>query len=249
MNRPQGHAIALLSDGAHNVGSTIGVTAAADNARALDVPIYATSFGGSVGASNVAISVRNPQLMTFPDRPVKVRVQLSQRSFGGRAVTVGLLESGKQVAAKRLRLSSDGPSETEFTIRPTDAGMYRYVVAATPLEGEATVADNQASLQLQVIDEPIRVLLLEGKPYWDTKFLAKNLAADPAIELTSLVLVREGRLMKRTDHAAMTRRDDETSEEESGDHLGGTWETLANRFQRLGQRRTIGQLPRRGTRP
>ena len=226
VNRPQGHAICLLSDGAHNVGSTLGVTAAADNARALDVPIYTTPFGGSVGASNVAIAVRNPQLMTFPDRPVNVRVQLSQRSFGGRAVTVGLLESGEQIAAKRVRLSPDGPSETEFTIRPTDAGMYRYVVAVTPIDGEATTADNQASLQVQVIDEPIRVLLLEGKPYWDTKFLARNLAADPAIELTSLVLVREGRLMRRTDPAAMTLGQQPASGGDSEQIPGGSWETL-----------------------
>ncbi len=227
VNRPQGHAIVLLSDGAHNVGSTIGVTAAADNARALDVPIYATSFGGSVGASNVAISVRNPQLMTFPERAVSVRVQLSQRNFDGRAVTVQLLAAGEQVAAKRVRLNPDGPSETDFTIRPADAGMYRYVVAASPLEGEATAADNQASLQLQVIDEPIRVLLLEGKPYWDTKFLARNLAADPAIELTSLVRVREDRLMRRTDPAAMMLGQMESSEPEATATRGGTWETLS----------------------
>ncbi len=226
VNRPQGHAIALLSDGAHNVGSTISVTAAADNARALDVPIYTTPLGGSVGASNVSISVRNPQLMTFPDRPVNVRIQLSHRSFGGRAVTIGLLESGEQIAAKRLRLSPDGPSETEFTIRPTAAGMYRYVVAVKPIDGEATTADNQASLQLQVIDEPIRVLLLEGKPYWDTKFLARNLAADPAIELTSLVLVRKGRLMRRTDPAAMTLDQDSNEIKDPQPIPGGAWETL-----------------------
>ncbi len=208
------------------MGSTIGVTAAADNARALDVPIYTTSLGGSVGASNVAISVRNPQVMTFPDRPVNVRMQLSQRSFGGRAVTVALLDAGEQVAAKRVRLSPDGPSETEFMIRPTDAGMYRYVVAVAPLEGEATSADNQASLQVQVIDEPIRVLLLEGKPYWDTKFLARNLAADPAVELTSLVLVRKGRLMKRSDPAAMTLGGDEAKQGESQNDRGASWQTI-----------------------
>ena len=230
VNRPQGHAIALLSDGAHNVGSTIGVTAAADNARALDVPIYTTTFGGSVGASNVAVSVRNPQVMTFPDRPVNIRVQLSHRSFGGRAVTVELLESGEQIAAKRIRLSPDGPSEAEFLVKPKDAGMYRYVVAATPVEGEATIADNQASLQVQVIDEPIRVLLLEGKPYWDTKFLARNLAADPAIELTSLVHIREDRLMRRTDPAAMTiDAEDRDQKEKREDKRGGTWETISSR--------------------
>ena len=34
-----------------------------------------------------------------------------------------------------------------------------------------------------------RVLLVEGKPYWDSKFLARTLASDPSIELVSIVLI------------------------------------------------------------
>ena len=225
VSRPQGHAIALLSDGAHNVGSTLGVTAAADSAQALDVPIYATCFGGSVGASNIALTVRNPQLMTFPDRSINVRIQVTQRSFSGRAVTVTLMQDNVQVAAKRARLTPDGLSEIEFTLRPQDAGLFRYVATVAPLEGEVTAADNQASFQLQVIDQPIGVLLLEGKPYWDTKFLARNLAADPAIQLTSLVRIREDRLMRRTDQASMSLGDDDKpAEEKTG--TSGTWEIV-----------------------
>ncbi|MCO8123255.1 VWA domain-containing protein [Stieleria sp. TO1_6] len=203
VGRPQGHAIALLSDGAHNVGSALSVTATADAARAVDVPIYTSVFGGSIGASNLAISARNPQLMTFPDRSVAVNLQLSGRGFGGRLVTVGLYDDGQSIAAKRVRLQPDGPTEVQFELRPDTAGLYRYVATVDALDGEVTAADNTASLQLQVIDEPIGVLLLEGKPYWDTKFLAANLAADPSIELTSLIRIRDDRLMRRTDLASM----------------------------------------------
>ena len=207
--RPQGHAIALLSDGAHNVGSALSVAGAADNAKALDVPIYTSVFGGSVGAKNLSISIRNPQLMTFPRRRVAVKVQLSGRGYPGRLVTARLFEQsaqrdGNPIAAKRIRVSRDGPTEAQFDLLPEEAGSYRYVASIDTLEGEATTADNTASFQLQVIDEPIKVLLLEGKPYWDTKFLAANLAADPSIELTSLIRVRETRLMRRTDPANMS---------------------------------------------
>ncbi|MCA9138492.1 MAG: hypothetical protein KDB00_17090 [Planctomycetales bacterium] len=208
VGRPQGHAITLLSDGAHNVGSALSVAAAADNAKALDVPIYTSVFGGNVGATNLSISVRNPQLMTFPERSVAVNVQLSGRGYAGRLVTVGLYqqnssEDRKSVAAKRVRIGKDGPTEVHFDLTPQDAGLYRYVASVDTLEGEATAADNLASVQVQVIDQPIRVLLLEGKPYWDTKFLASNLAADPSIELTSLIRIREDRLMRRTDYAKL----------------------------------------------
>ena len=41
------------------------------------------------------------------------------------------------------------------------------------------------------------MLLLEGKPYWDTKFLVRTLSADRSIELTSVVQMAEGRLLQR----------------------------------------------------
>ena len=50
---------------------------------------------------------------------------------------------------------------------------------------------------LRVLDQPVRVLLLEGKPYWDTKFLVRTLSADPSIRLTSVVQLAEGRLLER----------------------------------------------------
>ena len=46
---------------------------------------------------------------------------------------------------------------------------------------------------VQVVDEPIRVLLIEGKPYWDSKFLMRTLASDPAIALDSVVRLTDGK--------------------------------------------------------
>ena len=210
VNRPQGHAIVLLSDGAHNVGSTMSVLAAADHAKAFSVPIYTSVVGGSIGSKNVSLSVRNPQLMTFPQRSVSVRVQVSGSGFAGRLVTVAVHQKQRQIAAKRVRINRDGPAEVTFQLRPDSAGLKRYVASVDVLDQEATSADNKASFQIQVIDEPIRVLLLEGKPYWDSKFLAANLAADASIELTTLIRIREDRLMRRTDLAQIDDQADES---------------------------------------
>ena len=66
----------------------------------------------------------------------------------------------------RFRVSQDKP------------GVYRYEVRAGPLPGEVSRSNNTAPLLLRVVDKPIRVLLLEGKPYWDAKFLMRTLIAD-----------------------------------------------------------------------
>jgi len=45
-------------------------------------------------------------------------------------------------------------------------GQYEYEVRAQPLENEVDAANNSAITYLNVIDQQIRVLVLEGDPYW-----------------------------------------------------------------------------------
>ena len=84
-------------------------------------------------------------------------------------------------------------------------------------------------LLLRVVDQPVRVLLLEGKPYWDTKFLVRTLSMDPSIELTSVVQLAPGRLLERkisrsatgersaSDPAGEPRADDVKPEQPAGE--------------------------------
>ena len=60
------------------------------------------------------------------------------------------------------------------------------------------LVNNDESFLLRVVDDPIRVLLLEGKPYWDAKFLIRTLGSDPSIELDSVVRLAQGRFLRRT---------------------------------------------------
>lgn len=246
-DRPKGHAVVLLSDGAHNVGESSSVLSAADVANSLNTPIFTSTFGGSVGARNLAVSVRNPQLMTFTDRRQNLRIRINQSGFDGKQVQVVLTEGENTIAQRRIKLRAGIVTETDFTVSSDEAGLFRYSVGVSALEGEATVADNRASVQLQVIDEPISVLLIEGKPYWDSKFLARNLAADPSIELTSLIRVREGRYMRRTD-PAMLGRDQPISPESSSSEgaestkgTAGQWKVITGEDSEWSQPETLKQ--------
>ena len=83
-------------------------------------------------------------------------------------------------------------------MRQDKPGLYPYEARVEPIPGEATQANNSATYLLRVVDQPVRVMLLEGKPYWDSKFLVRTLSSTPAVELDSIVRVAEGRLMRRT---------------------------------------------------
>jgi len=65
-------------------------------------------------------------------------------------------------------------------------GTYEYRVRADTITGEVETSNNEQPVFVDVTAKRLRVLILEGQPYWDTKFLAYALRRDTRIELTQV---------------------------------------------------------------
>ncbi|MFO1063020.1 MAG: vWA domain-containing protein [Pirellulales bacterium] len=195
---PLGHAVLLVSDGAHNVGSVDSVLQAAQDAGALATPIYTVTLGHDVGMKNMSIAARAPRMIAFPDAPTAISAKLGHNGLAGLTTEVTLLKDDQPIETKRVRLADDPNQEVRFVLKDgATEPLERYRVTATEVAGEATVADNQTSILVQRLEAPIGVLLLEGKPYWDSKFLTRNLGGDPVVELTSVVQLGPKRFLRK----------------------------------------------------
>lgn len=195
---PLGHAVLLLSDGAHNVGSTEGLLQSAREANALATPIYTVTLGSSLGMKNLSVGAKSPRMLSFPDTPITIRATLGHSGLVGRTTQVQLLHNGEVLQAQSIRLN-DPTQEVRFVVDPkADAqSLERYQIEASEVEGEVTSADNETSVLVQQLLAPIEVLVLEGKPYWDSKFLLRNLANDPVVNLTTIVKLSPNRFLVR----------------------------------------------------
>jgi len=197
----QGQSILLLSDGVHNVGAVADVVDAAKQARAMAVPLFAAPLGGDVGIKNVAVAPRSPQELGFVGQPVQTIANVDTVGVVGQRLKVELWYAGQAIQTQEVQVTTENqgkPCEAMFELAQETPGLFSYELRVTPLQGEATLMDNRAPLLLRVLDRKIKILLIEGKPYWDTKFLVRRLAADPAVELTSVIRMAESRYMKRT---------------------------------------------------
>jgi hypothetical protein len=196
-DRPQGQAIVLLSDGIHNVGGEALVLEVAEQARALTAPIFAKTLGGDTHVRDLSVDVQTPQDLAFVNQKIPIRVQLESQALAGAVVRVALSSEEREIAHQDVTLSADQTTSLEFPVSHDRSGVFRYEISVAPIQGEVTDANNNCTYVLRVIDEPIRVLLLEGKPYWDTKFLLRTLASDPSMEVVSIVRLAEGRYLRR----------------------------------------------------
>ncbi len=197
-DRPQGQAVLLLSDGIDNVGGEAGVVEAAANAKVVSAPIYVKTLGGPAEVRDLAVDIPTPQDLAFVGQIAPLRVQLTPHGLHGGTSQVILTLDGREVERRDVVFTDDRPQDVEFLIRQDHSGVYRYEAQANVVAGEVTDANNHGTYVLRVVDEPIRVLLLEGKPYWDTKFLLRTLAMDQSLEIVSVTRLAAGRFLERT---------------------------------------------------
>ena len=197
-DRPQGQAVVLLSDGIHNAGTTGRVLESAHLAKAMAAPVYTRTFGGEVNTFDLAVELRSPQELAFVGQQVPVSVRLKQIGSRTGKTAVTLRRGNLEIARREVEISPLSDTEMLFMVSQDKIGVYPYEVSAEPMSGEVTAANNSASYLLRVVDEPIRVLLLEGKPYWDSKFLVRTLAYDRAVALDSIVKISDDRCLRRT---------------------------------------------------
>jgi hypothetical protein len=195
MSGGPGGGIVLLSDGINNAGETSRVIAAARVAKGIDAPVYAVPLGGAAEIRDVALELHASQDLAFVGQQTPVVVSVSQTGMPGVRTLITLLQDGKEL--QRQEVTIDKAATVRFSVVGDRPGLSSYQVRAAVAPGEATELNNRALFLLRTVQEPIRVLLLEGKPYWDAKFLMRTLAADPLVEVQSVVRVAERRLVRQ----------------------------------------------------
>jgi hypothetical protein len=193
-----GQAILLLTDGAHNgVGDGSELRRVAEKARALATPVFSVALGSDEGVNDLQVRARVSQETAFVNQVIPLIADVQQRGDLTRQVDVELVLDGDIVDSKTVAVEPNLSAQVSFDVEHSQTNAFRYEIRVPPLSTEATAVNNRSVVMLRVIDEPTRVLLLEGKPYWDTKFLMRTLASDASIALTSVIRMTDNRYVER----------------------------------------------------
>lgn len=222
---PQGQSILLLSDGIHNASETAEVLQAANQANAMDVPVFTSTVGGKVGVKNVAVAFQSPQELAFVDQSIPVTVLVKSQGLPARRVELVLSKQGVEVDRQKLSLPPDQTVQATFLISEHETGLVPYEATVKLVTDEATEDDNRALMLAKVVDEPVQMMLIEGKPYWDTKFLIRRLSADPSLDLTSVIRMGTDRFMKRRLKRTMNFITDDDTNGTPSSNIGGIEES------------------------
>lgn len=179
------HALVLLTDG-HDF-ELINPVKTGAAARARQAPIYAVALGQQGRVRDVSVRITGFQPYSYVKQKTRVAASLRLIGCEFETITVQLLRHGLVVQTRRVNADELQEAPVEFEVIEPEVGQYEYEVRVPPLEGEVDPANNSAITYLNVIDQQIRVLVLEGDPYWDTTFLQRSLMRNDKFEVDSLV--------------------------------------------------------------
>jgi hypothetical protein len=179
------NAVILLTDG-HDF-ELVNPAKTGTLARNRQAPIYAVALGKQGKVRDVAVRISGYQPYCYVKQ--KTRVNASLRVVGCELedINVQLLRQGQVVQTKKVNAQQLQEIPVEFEVTEPDTGQFEYEVRAMPLDNEADTANNSAITYLNVIDQQIRVLVMEGDPYWDTTFLQRSLMRNDKFDVDALI--------------------------------------------------------------
>ncbi|MBI2191262.1 MAG: VWA domain-containing protein [Planctomycetes bacterium] len=181
--RPGPAAILLVSDGRATAEDTLD---AARLALAASIPVYGWCLGGPVPRKDVGLQIPSPETLAFSGSDAILTAELSQSGYPRQSFRVELLREDQVLDACEAQPAEGAAAVVRFRVHEPQPGEHRYRFRAPAQPGEADLLNNERAAFLQVLDEKVRVLLAEGQPHWDTKFLVQALRNDPHVDLTAV---------------------------------------------------------------
>lgn len=178
-------AVVLVSDGAES-GERIPVSAF----RELGVRVHVVAVGARAANPDVAITSVKADAAAFLRQQAEVEVELHQSPAQGGTVPVTLRKGGELVAEVSAQLDSRGRGKVVIPFDVRDLGRAVYTVHIPVHEGDSVPENNVRSFLMNVSRERMRVLLVCGRPGWDSHFLRSFLKGRPSIDLISFFILR-----------------------------------------------------------
>jgi len=175
-------AVVLLSDGQNNSGGDPEMAAKVLAGR--NVPLFAIGIGSGEPPKDIAIAELDTSRVIYLGDAVHVGVAIKYDGFQGASAPLRIEEANEVVTERRVPFP-EGRRRTheDLAFVPERVGPHKYSVVIPVQGGELIEENNRREFKLEVIDDKIRVLYVEGEPRWEYRFLKNLLLRDRTMEL------------------------------------------------------------------
>jgi hypothetical protein len=186
--------LVLITDGNQNLAELAGPERLGEQLSLRSVPLYAVAAGwNEVTASTKSLRVEQLQAPEVVDafNRLAITARLETMGLAGREVEVRCRFGEQVVDTRRIPIGRDRQQvELQFSHVPLQVGYHRLQIEAELLGSRPrNLQPTQPPSRLvQVVDREIRVLYLEGRIRYETKFITQAIAAGRRFSIDRRVL-------------------------------------------------------------
>ncbi|MEO6811909.1 MAG: vWA domain-containing protein, partial [Isosphaeraceae bacterium] len=184
-------AILLLTDGQTTDGEALA--SAAELARRKGVPLYTIGLGDPEPARDLELTDLLVDEVVFVDDLVRFEAKLLARGFQGQEVSISLKQLpigsndpklANEIDSAKVLAPPDGqPLRVELRHRPKETGPLTFIMEVEPRPRELQTDNNRIVRVVNVRQEKLKVLLVDGGPRYEYRYVKNLLERDPTIDL------------------------------------------------------------------
>ncbi len=190
--------VVLLSDGRQIPARPFETVAT--ELRANRSPVFPVVFGEAVRPIDLAVGTRRPQYVGFVGQTLTIDARVRCTGLENIRPRVSLLDAeGRMLAEKTVAIGRQAEEAVAFEIVASEPGYRAYRLRVETWAGESTQGNNTAEFALCVLDERMRVLLVEGAPHWDSKFIAQLLQRQRHVDVSLVYRLGQERYFSQMD--------------------------------------------------
>ena len=212
--RPQkGDALLLLSDGIDSADASVSRIGVA--AKASQLEVHTVAFGENSSNPDAALIATAMQKFLYPNESGTILVRIYQVGCRGKK-SVLTVKQGKNTQTFPVDFTKRDYAEVKIPVNHKEQGQYGYQCDLAAIPGEKETGNNTQTVFVGVEPRRMEVLLLEGSPNWDSKFIAQSLRKDTRIALTQISQITETKtvtIMTRSAEKQPSFRMPETAEQ------------------------------------
>lgn len=166
-------------------------------ARSLQAGIYAIPLGGMVEQKDLALDVQRQQWVTFAGEQVRLGCHVENSGLANITARLRLrIDTGNLLQERTVTFEQPGRQPVFFNPVLEVPGYHRLTIEVESLAEESRLVNNRKTVGVTVLDSQIRILTVEGAPYWDSKFLVQLLRSQRNLDVTSVYRISAERFFK-----------------------------------------------------
>jgi hypothetical protein len=190
--------VVILTDGQHNVHEEQPGRQRKTPAKlALDLgeqklPLYPVGLGARQAPPDIVVVDTKAPPAVFKDVDAEVTARIKISGLPAQEVVVELQRPDGQPPLEE-HIKHDGSDRyynVRFQVRLDKPGTQALTVKARPVEKEIRTDNNSRPVVINVADDKMRVLLIDGEARWEFHYLFNVLQRDRAMQLQSVVFAQ-----------------------------------------------------------